>query len=50
VDTGRAEAKPTLLKVLSPPQALRVPSPVGPFTLATGASDVATGGALFQNG
>jgi hypothetical protein len=42
-----AVAKRTLLKVLSSPQALRVPSPVGPLTLAT---DVATGGALFQNG
>lgn len=45
-----ADAKRKLFQVLSAPQALRVPSPVGPFTLATDASNVATGGALFQNG
>jgi hypothetical protein len=38
------------MKALSSPQALRLPSPTGAFTLATDASDVATGGALFQKG
>ena len=44
------DAKSRLMKALSSPQALRLPSPTGAFTLATDASDVATGGALFQKG
>jgi hypothetical protein len=44
------EAKQRLMKALGSPQALRLPSPTGAFTLATDASDVATGGTLFQNG